>query len=247
MSEAVRPVESMTLKRPLNITRLQHWGQLSCQSQKIGKKKTTCTHTRSHSYTFTQPVCLLTLSTAFCSLFSWDAKCRWDESAACAQSQEKLPVKSKHLYEYQNTQGTVEDERKRRRGEGHREDEGESGSSRTSSKVARKASVPLSFCIFDWTKSHIHMNTSFLPLYFPSGYLFWKAAMHNKGSVLCLLVGWGANTPQLIMCLSVAVWAAAKGIRSSICECCSPHSRMPHHASQISSFFKKEREKKHFK
>lgn len=48
MSEAVRPVESMTLKRPLNITRLQHWGQLSCQSQKIGKK--TCnvyTHTPS--------------------------------------------------------------------------------------------------------------------------------------------------------------------------------------------------------
>lgn len=43
----------------------------------------------------------------------------------------------------------MEDERKRRRGEGHREDEGESGSSRTSSKVARKASVPLSFCIFD--------------------------------------------------------------------------------------------------
>lgn len=58
--------------------------------------------------------------------------------------------------------------------------------------------------------------------------------MHNKGSVLCLLVGWGANTPQLIMCLSVAVWAAAKGIRSSICKCCSLHSGMPRHASQIS-------------
>lgn len=114
---------------------------------------------------------------------------------------------------------------------------------RMSSKVAKKASVPLSFCIFDWTKSYIHMNTSFLPLYFPSGYLFWKAAMHNKGSVLCLLVGWGANTPQLIMCLSVAVWAAAKGIRSSICECCSPHSRMPCHASQISSFLKREGKK----
>lgn len=109
-----------------------------------------------------------------------------------------------------------------------------------SSKIAKKASVSLSFCSFDWTKSYIHMNTSFLPLYFPSGYLFWKAAMHNKGSVLCLLVGWGANTPQLIMCLSVAVWAAAKGIRSSICECCSPHSRMPCHASQISSFLKRD-------
>lgn len=79
----------------------------------------------------------------------------------------------------------------------------------------------------------------FLPLYFPSGYLFWKAAMHNKGSVLCLLVGWGANTPQLIMCLSVAVWAAAKGIRSSICKCCSLHSGMPRHASQISSVSKR--------
>lgn len=67
--------------------------------------------------------------------------------------------------------------------------------------------------------------------------------MHNKGSVLCLLVGWGANTPQLIMCLSVAVWAAAKGIRSSICECCSPRSRTPRHASQISSFLKREGKK----
>lgn len=184
------------------------------------------------------------LSAAFCSLFSWDAKCRWDESAACAQSQEKLPLKSKHLYEYQNTQGTVEDERKRGREEG-RETESEKmwereDRERMSRKVAKKASVLLSFCIFDWTKSYIHMNTSFLPLYFPSGYLFWKAAMHNKGSVLCLLVGWGGNTPQLIMCLSVAVWAAAKGIRSSICECCSPHSRMPCHASQISSFLKRE-------
>lgn len=63
--------------------------------------------------------------------------------------------------------------------------------------------------------------------------------MHNKGSVLCLLVGWGANTPQLIMCLSVAVWAAAKGIRSSICKCCSLHSGMPRHASQISSVSKR--------
>ena len=136
--------------------------------------------------------------------------------------------------------GEREKEREREREREDRE--------RMSSKVAKKASVPLSFCIFDWTKSYIHMNTSFLPLYFPSGYLFWKAAMHNKGSVLCLLVGWGANTPQLIMCLSVAVWAAAKGIRSSICECCSPHSRMPYHASQIPSFLKwKGGKKKHFK
>lgn len=178
------------------------------------------------------------LSAAFCSPFSWDAKCRWDESATCAQSQEELPLKSKHLYEYQHTQGTVEDERKRGGKEGREDWEG------MSSKIAKKASVFLSFCIFDWTKSYIHMNTSFLPLYFPSGYLFWKAAMHNKGSVLCLLVGWGANIPQLIMCLSVAVWAAAKGIRSSICECCSPHSRMPCHASQISSFLKRDGEKK---
>lgn len=136
---------------------------------------------------------------------------------------------------------------KMREREGGRK-EGREDWERMSSKIAKKASVFLSFCIFDWTKSYIHMNTSFLPLYFPSGYLFWKAAMHNKGSVLCLLVGWGANTPQLIMCLSVAVWAAAKGIRSSICECCSPHSRMPCHASQISSFLKRDGEKKqHFK
>lgn len=49
MSEAVRPVESVTLKRPLNITRLQHWGQLSCQSQKVGKKNMQRVHTRALS------------------------------------------------------------------------------------------------------------------------------------------------------------------------------------------------------
>lgn len=68
-----------------------------------------CTHTHRH----TESVCVLILSAVFAFLFSWDAKCRWDKSAACAQSQEELGLKSKHLYEYHNTQGTVEDERER--------------------------------------------------------------------------------------------------------------------------------------
>ncbi len=78
MSEAVRPVERVTLKRPLNITQQQRWGQLSCRSQTTGNMHThtfsspslnTHTHTHTHTHTLTEPVCLLMLSAAFCSLF----------------------------------------------------------------------------------------------------------------------------------------------------------------------------------
>lgn len=135
--------KSMTLKCPLNITQLQHLGQLSCQDQTTDSAHThACTHTPTHTHTHshTYPVCLPMLSAAFCSLFSWDAKCRWDESVACAQSQEELPLKSKHLYEYQNTQGTVQDERRRGRRWGReRERSRERGRERKSSKTAKKS------------------------------------------------------------------------------------------------------------
>lgn len=198
---------------------------------------------RAHAHT--HPVCLLMLSTAFCSLFFPGMQNADETSQPLVHSLRRNCHSNPNIC--MNTKTHTVQWRMRER-EGGRKGErcrGREDWERMSSKVAKKASVPLSFCIFDWTKGYKHMNTSFLPLYFPSGYLFWKAAMHNKGSVLCLLVGWGANTPQLIMCLSVAVWAAAKGIRSSICECCSPHSRMPCHASQISSFFFLKRGKKH--
>lgn len=166
-------------------------------------------------------------STAFCSLLYWNAKCRWEESAARAPSQEKLTLISKHLYEYQNTRGTVEDERMRG---------GVGGRERQSSYVARKPvfSSPSS----SLTKQRAtRVDTFVLPLYSPLGYLFWEGTMHNKGSVLHPLTGWDADTPQLIMCLSVAVWAAANGIKSSIFEQCSAHSRMQCCTSQISTVF----------
>lgn len=114
--------------------------------------------------------------------------------------------------------------------------EGERGRERQSSYVARKPvfSSPSS----SLTKQRAtRVDTFVLPLYSPLGYLFWEGTMHNKGSVLHPLTGWDADTPQLIMCLSVAVWAAANGIKSSIFEQCSAHSRTQCCTSQISTVF----------
>lgn len=111
MSEAVRPVESVTLKRPLNITQRQHWGQLSCQNQTTGIARTACLPADAFCR-------FLPLSVPF---FPGMQNADETSQPACAQSQEELPLKSKHLYEYQHTQATVEDERKRGR-KGERKD-----------------------------------------------------------------------------------------------------------------------------
>lgn len=105
--------------------------------------------------------------------------------------------------------------------------------------------VFLSPLLYLWLNKELYTHEYLLPpTVFSIGIFILKAAMHNKGSVLCLLVGWSANTPQLIMCLSVAVWAAAKGIRSSIGECRFPRSRGARHASKIFSPLKRDGWKK---
>lgn len=119
---------------------------------------------------------------------------------------------------------------------GWEDERGSGGRERQSSYVARKPvfSSPSS----SLTKQRAtRVDTFVLPLYSPLGYLFWEGTMHNKGLVLHPLTGWDADTPQLIMCLSVAVWAAANGIKSSIFEQCSAHSRTQCCTSQISTVF----------
>lgn len=155
-SEAVGPVKRVTLKRPLNITQQQHWGQLSCQNQTTVSVNTSAlTRTLSLSACWCSP--LLSVPHLFSFFFQGCKMQMRRGSRLCIVSGETASQIQTSVWIAKHK---VEDMRERvDREEG-------------SSKVAGKASVPVFFCGFDWTKSYIHMNTSFYPLYFPSGYLF---------------------------------------------------------------------------
>lgn len=164
MSEVVRPV--LTLKCPLNITLQQHWGQLSCQYQTTG-----IVHTHTHTHIACLPACwcFLPLSVPFFPrMQNVDEK-----SQPLVHSLRRNCHSNPNIC--MNTKTHRVQWRMREREGGRKGERGGRGDwERMSSKIAKKASVSLSFCSFDWTKSYIHMNTSFLPLYFPSGYLSEK-------------------------------------------------------------------------
>lgn len=178
MSEAAGPVESMTLKCPLNITQRQHWGQLSCQNQTTGIARTrthTYTHARTHSLSACW--CFLPLSVPFFPRMQ-----NADEtSQPLVHSLRRNCHSNPNICMNTNTHGV---QWKMRGREGRRQAGRQAGREdweRLSGKTAKKASVPLSFCVFDWTKSYKHMNTPFPPTVFSIGIFILKSSDAQQG------------------------------------------------------------------